>query len=234
MAMMAERNWVLELEVFLAGKFSGLFADSEPSKPAFPDYSPAFEDWEAEYFLRGLENGLFSVDQACYVQSNFLPSPARGSDRQKTIQLFWSGGSGRRFLFREGICQLATASHLSIFHRFKKNQIEMEPNSKSIGSLANSIDILVRNHGEATICCEVKRNCEEFDELINGFKYCCSAGFHEKKDCKFEKNHPKYAVCRELKPKYFYAISPGQKLYYRLDYVDDKISLQEIYELPSP
>jgi hypothetical protein len=72
MTKMGERNWVSELDSFVNEKFRGLFAGTESSIPPMPNYSPAFEDWEAKYFLLGLDNGLFSVDQDCYVQSDFL------------------------------------------------------------------------------------------------------------------------------------------------------------------
>ena len=85
---------------------------------AFPDVSddqkaltinPPLDAGEAEDFLSGLQSGLFSVNLDGYIQSEVLAAAPTNKNRQKIVQLLWHG-KDKRFLFREGVCQLAAAT----------------------------------------------------------------------------------------------------------------------------
>ncbi len=125
-----------------------------------PDYSPALELREAKYFLLGLEKSLFCIGKVSHIQSDFLPNPPKQNDWQRMIQLFWRQYRMPKWrLYREGVCQMATASYLSIHHNWSVPEIVMEPDIKNYGDLTYAADILVKESEDTVaICCEVKSN----------------------------------------------------------------------------
>jgi hypothetical protein len=90
--------------------------------------------------------------------------------------------------------------------------IRMEPTFPGWPEHSWAVDILLKSpRGTGVAFCEVKRDDHELNELICGFRHCCKAGSHPKNECKFRKNHPKYASCVDIKPDYFMAVSPGRE-----------------------
>lgn len=231
---MVKRNWVLEVEEYLNKKYIETIRDVDSCAQELTAYSPPLDIWEAKYFMLGLEKNFFSIDSEGYVQSNFLPVPPMGSGKQKMIQLFWNFQGGKRLLYREGVCQMATSSYLSIHHGWSASEIEMEPDIKEYGDLAYAVDILVKSDkGELAICCEVKKDDWELNKLIAGLRYCCEQGAHDKEGCKYRRDHQKFEICQALKPRYFYATSPQTKLCFELEYKENRIYLHEIGKPPS-
>ena len=235
---MTERDWIQEADAYLKQKYVEFLASKNGCPSELPKYSPPLALWEARYFMLGLEKCLFSVDHEAYVQTKMLYPAPKKNDKQRTIQLIGkkrSGSEERNIgLFRENVCQMATASYLSIHDKWDVSEIEMEPPRKVYGDLEYAVDILLRENKESVaICCEVKRNKEEFDKLICAFKYCCERGDHKREECKYWGNHPKFAMCWKSHPKYFYAIYPEDRQCFELTYTDKNIHLHPIGELPT-
>lgn len=190
--------------------------------------SQTYTGGEAEYFVRGLETGIFRIDEEGYVQSPVLPTSCK-STRKKALCLFWHR-TGRRFLFREGICQVSTMAALTLKYGFPPEQIKMEPTLPDQPELSFAVDILLKSpQGTQVAFCEVKRDDRELDKLISDFRYCCASGSHPKNECKFRRNHPKYALCVEFKPEYFMAVSPGREFCcFQLSYSGHSIALTDV------
>ena len=235
---MTERDWIQEADAYLKQKYVEFIDGKNGCLSELPEYSPPLASWEAKYFMLGLEKCLFSVDHEAYVKTDMLYPATKKNDKQRTIQLIWNhcpAGDEKKIirLYREGVCQMATASYLSIHDKWDVSEIEMEPPRKVYGDLEYAVDILLRENKESVaICCEVKRNKEEFDKLMREFKYCCERGDHKEEECK-RKNHPKFAMCWKLRPKYFYAISSEDRQCYELTYADDTIQLHLVDALPT-
>lgn len=99
---------------------------------------------------------------------------------------------------------------LKLKYGFPLDQIKMEPTFQDWPELSWAVDILLKSsQGTDAAFCEVKGNDLEWNRLIRDFK--CEAGSHAKNECKFRRNHPKYALCVAVKPCYFMAVSPGQE-----------------------
>ena len=234
---MKERDWIQEADAYLKQKYVEFLASKNGCPSELPKYSPPLDLWEARYFMLGLEKCLFSVDHEAYVQTKMLPPAPKGNDKQKPIQLIWekkktSGNQKIPGLFREGVCQMATASYLSIHHQWNVPEIEMEP--KGYNDTDSGVDILLKESKDTiAICCEVKSSKQDYKELIRDFKYCCERGEHKEEECKYKDNHPKFAMCWKLRPKYFYAISPEDRQCYALTYADDTIQLHLVDALPT-
>ena len=118
-----ERDWTSELEAYLQIKFAELCEAIGQSVPLTGlRISPPLAAEESKYFLLGLEEGLFRPDEEGYVQSGLLPPPSAGNTKQKICQIFWHNPPPPR-LFREGVCQLATASSLILKRGWLKTQL---------------------------------------------------------------------------------------------------------------
>jgi hypothetical protein len=209
------RNWIREAEAYLQERYVRLL--SLKLLELMPMViNPPLHESEAQYFIRGLEEGLFAVDDEGYVQSTLLPHRPRKNTKQKILCLFWAR-NGRWRLFREGVCQMATASSLILKYGWLNTHIRMEPSKAEFRELAYGVDILIRDKASnITICGEVKRNRSEFQQMVEGFRYCCQRGLHASEQCKFAKNHPKYDFCAEFKPAYFFVTAPGEEICFKL------------------
>lgn len=222
-----------ELERYLRDRFVQLCASTGQAVPfSGLRINPPLGIEEAKYFLLGLEDGLFLPDEEGYVQSELLPPPSQGNTKQKMCQIFWHNPPPPR-LFREGVCQLSTASSLILKRGWLKKQILMEPSIKEHRSLAYGVDILIKStKGEILVCVEVKRSVAELQKLITDLRTCCKRGAHPKDDCGFPQNHPKYEFCAFYKPTYFLGVAPDSEVCFGMTYDDDSIELEQLASLP--
>jgi hypothetical protein len=200
-------DWIAEANNCLRERFIRCAGGANPASTFI---KPNLHASEAEYFVRGLENRIFWIDDEGYVQSSVLRL-SRKSTRNKILSLFWHR-TGRRYLFREGVCQISTMAALTLKYGCPLDQIHMEPTFPDWPEHSWAVDILLKSRqGSNVAFCEVKRDDHELNELICGFRHCCKAGSHAKNECKFRKNHPKYSSCVDIKPDYFMAVSPGRE-----------------------
>jgi hypothetical protein len=208
-------EWIAEATAALRERFI-LWAVRANLPPTFA-IKPTLNAHEAEYFVRGLEKGIFSIDDDGYVQSTVLPLSGK-STRNKILCLFWKR-EGRPSLFREGVCQISTISALTLKHGCPMNQIEMEPTFTGRSKHPWAVDILLKSpQGIDVAFCEVKRDDSEWSKLVSDFEHCCKGGSYIISECKLNKNHPKYALCMDIKPEYFMAVSPGNEVCFQLAY----------------
>lgn len=218
-------EWIAEAEAYLQDRYDFIRRASGHSLAPTFAIDPPLESGEAEHFVRGLEERIFSIDDEGYVQSRVLPLPASNGTQNRILALFWHR-AGRRFLFREGVCQLATVAALTLKYGWGLDRIEMEPTFPGLPRLAWAVDIVLRNADRSIIaCCEVKRDDRELDQLVAGFRHCCGAGPHRRDECLFGKNHPKYDLCAVLKPAYFMATSPGREICFRLSHAGGAVTI---------
>ena len=228
-----ERDWVAELEQWLQDRFVALCETiGQPVPFSGLRINPALGLEESKYFLLGLEAGLFQPDEWGYVQSELLPPPSKGNTRQEMCQIFWHNPPPPR-LFREGVCQLSTASSLIVKRGWLASHIQMEPDLKDDRDMSYGIDILVKSPaGKLLACVEVKRSLAELQKLITDLRACCKRGAHAKDDCGFPQNHPKYEFCAFHKPTYFWAVAPDADVCFRIKYDDGSIELEQLISLP--
>jgi hypothetical protein len=230
--MRADAECVAEVERWLRDVFDrAVAAAGEASQLSV---KPELDPEEARGVLAGLEAGLFEVDDQGYVSSKLLPPAAVDGDKQRTLPLVWTTKGGRT-LYREGICQMAAATSLVLELGWPLAQVFFEPAAEQLGELAYGVDLLVRaTDGRALICGDVKRSASVLNKLLNDMKACGSRTPHEKAACdmRTRANHPKVAVCRELQPRYFWAVAPGYRLAFEVVYERDTVELKRIADLP--
>jgi len=188
---------------------------------------------EAEDFLDGLEAGLFSVDCDGYVQSPLLPPALNSTSRQEILQIFWHW-RGRRVLFREGVCQLAAASSLVLEYGWGVKDVRLEPSRGDLRAVAYGVDLAVRepSGGRILICGEVKRDTLELKKLLDDLTDCFLRGSHPGTACN-RKNHPKFQFCRHTKAEHFWAVCPGIRRAFRIEFVNDVLNLRSVEDIPT-
>ena len=194
--------------------------------------SPPLGGEEAKYFLLGLEEGLFTLNEQGGVQSELLPSPGDALATQNSYRLFSHEPTAPRLL-RENVCQLATASRLILKRGWLKRHVALEPSSEEHHATAEGVDLLVRlSSGQILIWAEVKRNVVELQKLIADLRACSRRGPHAHEDCGFPQNHPRYEFCLFYKPTYLWAVAPDAELCFELEYGHGSIGLEELASLP--
>lgn len=79
-------EWIADAEICLRERFIRRAGGTNLTPTLV--IKPPLNAGEAEYFVRGLENGIFSIDDEGYVQSTVLPPSSRKSTGNKTLCLF--------------------------------------------------------------------------------------------------------------------------------------------------
>jgi len=141
-------EWIAEAQARLQERYGCLRCAGGPRLVPTIVIHPTLDPQEAEYFVRGLDNEIFSIDDEGYVQSTVLP-PSRKSTRKKILSLFWRHGEQFR-LFREGVCQISTVAALTLKYGCPLDQIQMEPTFPSRPDLPGAVDILLKSHKALT------------------------------------------------------------------------------------
>ncbi|MEN3369567.1 MAG: hypothetical protein V7609_1710 [Verrucomicrobiota bacterium] len=230
---MTERDWVCELEGYLQNRFAGLCKTISPRlPPSLLRVIPPLGAEEAKYFLLGVENGLFQLDDEGYVASDLFPAPNSSASDQRMCQIFWYNSLPPR-LFRESICQLSTASALILKRGWLRSHVLIEPSIDEQSFVTSGVDILVKSPGDGRtlIGVEVKRNAAELRKLVLDLQACSRRGPHTDDDCGFPQNHPKYEFCVLSRPSYFWAVAPDAEVCFRMNY-ENGIALEQLASLP--
>ncbi len=182
---------------------------------------PILDEQEAEDFLAGFTAELFTVDDLGYAQSAHLDEVRPKKDRQQIFQLFWHGpklenpspeARRKRYLFREGVCQLAAVSALVLRYGWPREQVYLDPGKTLSGNLQYAVDLVVTSGatGQTVICGEVKRSTADLQALIRQFSDCCQRGAHGKNECN-NSQHRKFEACWQSRPQYFLGCLSGKQ-----------------------
>ena len=194
---------------------------------------PTLSEWEATNYMAGMAAGVFAIDELGYAQSTHIDKARPGQQRQQLLQLFWTRNG--RFLFREGVCQLAATSALILQYKWPSEQVYLDPGKSVVGELRWAVDLIVTNGamGQAIICGEVKRYEKDLKTLISQFTDCCRRGAHDEAECN-NSQHRKFEACWHLKPDYFWAVCPTSRKAYKLDFKKDHVVMIEVEDIPRP
>lgn len=230
---MTERDWSGELEHWLHERFAGICQAAGQRIPLSGfRISPSLGQEEAKYFLLGLEEGLFALDEQGHVQSELFPSPGEANTQQNNYRIFSDDPPAPRLL-RENVCQLATASRLILKRGWLKRHVSLAPSSKEHRATAHGVDLVVRSAaGKILIWAEVKRSAVELQKLIADLRACSRRGPHAHHDCGFPQNHPRYEFCTSSRPSYLWAVAPDTEICFEVNCEQGSIELEELPSLP--
>ena len=226
-----ECDWPGKLEQWLQERFGELGKATSPFLPAAPlRIHPPLAADEAKYFLLGLEEGLFRLDETGAVESGLIPVTAENTT-QTAYRIFGQGSPPR--LLREAICQLATAALLILQRGWLKSHVALEPGSEAHRAAGPGFDLVVRSPaGQVLVWVEVKRNAVELDKLIVDLRACARRGPHRREDCGFPQNHPRYEFGLLQTPDYLWAVAPDGNRCFRMTSENGSMELEELPSLP--
>ena len=222
---------ITQLEPWLHEKFSAACAAAgQWSSPTGPRISPRVALWEEKFFLRGLNENLFEVDERGQVTSELLPAlPATGVPA-KSYGLF-SRDPIR--LLRENVCQLASAAWLIFERGWLKHHLFLEPGRDEHHSTADQFDLVVRSPaGKIVIWVEARRSAVELHKLVADLRACSRRGAHSPQDCGFPQNHPRHEFCLARRPAYLWAVAPDGDIAFEVKCEGAALELEPLSSLP--
>jgi hypothetical protein len=188
--------------------------------------SPPLADWEAKYFLLGLEENLFAVDDRGRVESDLLAASADAP----AFRLFWPEPPR---LLRENLCQLATAARLIVERGWLKRHVSLEPSRPEHRAGAEGFDLMVRSlDGELLISVEVKRSRLELEKFFADLRACSGRGPHAHADCGFPQNHPRHEFYLSRRPAFLWAVAPDGELCFEMKCEASSLELEPLSGLP--
>lgn len=188
--------------------------------------SPPLAGWEAKYFLLGLEEDLFAVDEHGRVASGLLAA----TDDAPPYRLFWHEPPR---LMRDNLCQLATAARLILERGWLKRHVSLEASRPEHRATAEGWDLMVRSlAGELLIAVEVKRSRLELEKLIADLRACSRRGPHAHADCGFPQNHPRHEFYLSRRPAYLWAVAPDGELCFAVKCEANSLELEPLSSLP--
>jgi len=191
--------------------------------------SPALGEWEAQYFLLGLEENLFAIDEQGDVASELL-SPTDETQPWPGYRLF-SHEPPR--LLRENLCQLATAARLILEQGWLRRHVTLQPSRPEHRATADGFDLAVRSlRGEILIAVEIKRTRLELEKLIADVRACSRRGPHAHADCGFPQNHPRHEFYLSQRPAYLWAVAPDGELCLAVKWEEHSLDLEPLSSLP--
>ena len=194
--------------------------------------SPSLGQEEAKYFLLGLEEEVFALDEAGRVESDLFPPAADGVASGYGYRIFTADPMTPRLL-RENLCQLATASRLIIQRGWLRRHVALSPSRPEHRAMAQGVDLLVRSgDGRILIWAEVKRSAVELQKLIADLRACSRRGPHAQHDCGFPQNHPRYEFCLACRPACLWAVAPDAEACFEVSYGQGSVELAELPSLP--
>ena len=224
-------NLKAELEAWLQGRFAGLCAATgQPGPSSGLRISPALAEWETLYFVRGLEENFFAIDEQGGVTSDLLESSDDNEAPPTRYRLF-SNPPPR--LLRENVCQLAIAARLILERGWLKEHVVLQLSRGEHRGTAESFDLLVRLRAdEILILVEVKRSRLELEKLITDLRACSRRGPHAHEECGFPQNHPRHEFCVSKRPAYLWTVAPDGEICFAVKCDQESLDLQPLNSLP--
>ena len=219
-----------DLETWLQDKFAEMgVALGRPAPRSALRIGPPLAEWEADYFLRGLDENLFRVTERGEVESPLLRGD-EASDDSRPYRIF-SAEPPR--LLRENVCQLATASRLIVERGWLPRHVFLEPGRAQHHSHADHFDLLVRSpDGRIFIWVEVRRTPVELEKLSADLRACSRRGAHAHEDCGFPQNHPRHEFCVANQPSYLWAVAPDGEVAFSVNCSGAILELRRLSSLP--
>jgi hypothetical protein len=226
-----DSNLKTELETFLQDRFATLCqAIGQPGPVTDIRISPPLAEWETQFFLFGLAENLFAVDEQGEVTSALLESFDETQSDSTPYRLF-SHEPPR--LLRENVCRLATAARLILERGWLKEHVILQPSREEHRATADGFDLLVRLLAdEILISVEVKRSRLELEKLIADLRACSRRGAHAHEDCGFPQNHPRHEFYVSKCPAYLWAVAPDGEICLAVKCDEGSIELEPLPSLP--
>ncbi len=188
--------------------------------------SPPLAEWEAKFFLLGLQESLFGMDARGRIESELVHEAG-----EQNVYRIFSHEPPR--LVRENLCQLATAARLILEYGWLKRHVTLEPSRPEHRATADGFDLLVRSAtASILIWVEVRRTAVELEKLMADLQACSRRGRHAHEDCGFPQNHPRHEFCVSSQPAYLWAVAPDGEICLAVRCQEGPLELEALSSLP--
>jgi hypothetical protein len=231
---MAEKKYSSkDLDNFIRNK-AREYCAADPTRLA-PCVRVPFQAWEARFFMRGLELGLFEV-----VSDGLLHYQRLSGHGPKARHT--TGFVG----YREVVTQFAALTKLIEEYGWPVENVLAEPPARGRANIY-AFDGLVFDEarlgsGQARqswptvrIAIEAKINSAQVKKLMRVINKCVQRGFHERHDhpAGERSDHAKFLGIMEWKPAYFLTITPEEWIIYLVSWDNEtRFSLAEVKHIP--
>jgi len=228
------RPWQEELQHYLEDRLRAFaHALGQPVPSAGLRIGPPLGLDEAKNFMRGVETGLFTVNDQSQVESSLIRVGKNDHTTRGGFPIFAANPPPLR-LHRRLVCLLSTAAALILERGWLQPQIELalinEPDNPSI----NPADIIITSlEGRLLAAVVAKRSGYELEKLRNDLNQCGRRGPHSEANCGFPQNHATFEFCAMSQPHYLWAVAPDWEICFQLTYAEDgTMALLEFHSLP--
>ena len=222
-----------DLEDFISNKWREYCA-ADPKRLATYEMRIPFQDWEARFFMRGLELGLFEVSSS----DGLLHYQRLGGN----VTGFFLTGRPRRC--REVVTQFAALAELIEEYGWPVENVMAEPRERGKGIypldglLFDSAWLEGRRTGQwpaVRIALEAKIQRSQVARLIQQINECVQRGPHQKSDHPSSKqsDHAKFQGILDWRPEYFLVVTPEERRIYSVRrHNETSFSLDVVKDIP--
>jgi hypothetical protein len=219
-----------DLHDYISARFSDYCAcDLEKRRGAYR-INPPFEEWEAEFFMRGLKHELFYVRTS----DGILVYDALGGETKKN---FFNPGSSNTC--REAVTQFAALTQLIQHYNYPIENIKAESVKKG-DSPRYALDALIFDShreelGSVRIGMEAKCTPSQIRKLMAQIEQCLLRGPHDRFEhgASERPDHAKYQGILTWQPAYFWVVCPTERATYSVQVDDEtRFTFEAVDDIP--
>jgi len=218
-----------DLNKFISDKYREYCA-ADPTRRNNPNIQVAFQNWEAGFFMRGLELGFFDVTPS----DGIIVYPTLGGETKKNF--FDPRGAGN---CREAVTQFAAITQLIEEYGYPVESVLGESVKKDQAA-RYALDALVfdgpqQDRGAVRVAMEAKIQVGQMKQLMCQLDKCCQKGLHDKyvHTLRGRADHAKYQGILVWQPAYLWVVCPTERAAYSVRQVSDtSFSLEPVDDIP--
>jgi hypothetical protein len=229
-----ERAWQDELQQYLESRLRAFATGlGQPAASAGLRIGPPLGADEAKYFMRGIEAGVFAVDEHGQVQSPLIRAGKGAGTELGGFPIFAANPPPLR-LSRRLVSVLSTAAALILDRGWLQHQVELAAIKEPDHPTTNPADIIITSLDERLLAAIVaKRTAFELTKLRTDLSQCARRGPHSVDNCGFPQNHGTFEFLAANQPLYLWAVAPDAEICFKMDYQENgTIALEEFLSLP--
>jgi hypothetical protein len=175
---------------------------------------PEIDDFDADAFLRGLDHGIFRVEDGFRILTELRPKKVDGSGTQ--FHLFEKVGT-RCMLRQECMPHYAAAAELILDYEWPVAQVAIESPALP-GLTAGALDLLVFSGGDqrtAVIGGEAKARRAQVERMLRDLRICGGARAYV---ARHSPDHKKCLALLAYRPQLFLAVAGGYRSVFPITY----------------
>lgn len=229
-----ERPWQEELQKLLDVKLRAFSSSlGQAANQTALRIAPPLGPDEAKHFLRGIEAGVFALDEQGRVQSSLIRAGKDEGGGHGHFSVFAANPEPPR-LCRRLVSVLATASALIVERGWLHHQVELAAIKEPDSATTNPADIIITSLDDRLLAAVVaKRTAYELSKFRTDLSQCARRGPHSVDNCGFPQNHGTFEFLAANQPPYLWVVAPDGEFCLQLTFQENgTINMMEFHSLP--